>query len=411
MTINLFKRNVRAVLLVATVLALAVPAAAQQRGGGGGFGGGFGGGGFGGGNRGNTTTRIYPGTGTVGDATFSVDADSRNVVVIGDEDTIKYVNQVLTDLDRPQAQVLIKVVFLEVTHTDASDIGFEGGVQKNINNGVTGTAQNGFGLSSLSALSTNVNAFGTPFTQFAPATAGAGTGAGIYQILGGDFQATLRAVASAGKSQVLSRPSVLARNNQPATIVVGQSVPLITSVRYDTLGNAINSVTYQDVGIILRVTPFIGSGGLVQMIVSPEISSVSTTQSQPISANVSAPYIDTQSADTVVVTPNGQTVIIGGLIQDDKSFTETKVPFLGDIPGLGNLFKHKIKSHNKQELLIFLTPYIVEAPDELAAVSDQERHSVLSPKSPAEKDLDRFLDKQPVRPPTKGGTPPNPPNP
>src|SRR5438477_12210557 len=165
-------------------------------------------------------------------------------------------------------------------------------------------------------------------------------------------------MSQAGNAKVLTLPSILARNNQPATITVGQSVPLITAVRYDTLGNAINSISYQSVGIILRVTPFITSEGLVEMILSPETSELVADRSQwvPISSGpggtVSAPLINTRSADTVVVTPNGQTVIIGGLMEDSKADTESRIPLLGDIPILGNLFKHKIKSTAKTELLI-----------------------------------------------------------
>ena len=109
---------------------------------------------------------------------------------------------------------------------------------------------------------------------------------------------TLHAIATAGKTKVLSRPSVIARNNQPATITVGQSVPLITNVRFDNFGNAINSVNYQSVGIILRVTPFITTEGLVEMILSPETSELVQDRSQwvPISSGpggtVSAPLIN-----------------------------------------------------------------------------------------------------------------------
>src|SRR5581483_1444474 len=117
-----------------------------------------------------------------------------------------------------------------------------------------------------------------------------------YTLIGENFTATLRAIAQAGKAQLLSRPSVLARNNQPATIQIGQNVPLITNVRYDTFGNAINSVSYQPVGIILKVTPFITSEGLVQMIVQPSTSSLDPSTSVPISAGVNAPVIDVRSA-------------------------------------------------------------------------------------------------------------------
>ena len=155
---------------------------------------------------------------------------------------------------------------------------------------------------------------------------------------------TLHAIAQAGKAKVLSRPSILARNNQPATITVGQQVPLITGVTYDSFGNSHNAITYTSVGVILRVTPFITEDGLVEMMVSPQIPELDPNPSIPISASangtvITAPVIDIRSADTVAVTPDGQTVVIGGLMQTTKTENVTKIPFLGDIPLLGNLFK------------------------------------------------------------------------
>ena len=258
-----------------------------------------------------------------------------------------------------------------------------------------------FGASALNTIATNlqVNALGLPIS----AIGNVPPGAGLYQVLGQDYQATLRAIATAGKTEVLSRPSILARNNQPATITVGQSVPLINSVRYDNFGNAINSVTYTDVGIILRVTPFISSDGLVGMIVSPEISSL-TDQSVTIANGVSVPVIAKRSADTVVVTPNGQPVIIGGLMQNNKTESESKIPILGDIPLLGNLFKRKIKNNAKTELLIFLTPHIVETPSQLVALSEKERAaSVLPKKAFTDQDMDQFLNELPKNPEKKKG--------
>jgi len=216
-------------------------------------------------------------------------------------------------------------------------------------------------------------------------------------VIGNDYQATLRAIATAGKTEVLSRPSILARNNQPAVITVGQSVPLITNVRYDNFGNAINSVSYEDVGIILRVTPFIANDGQVEMIVSPEISSL-TDQTVTIANGVSVPVIAKRSADTVVVTPDGQPVIIGGLMQNNKTGTDYKIPLLGDIPLLGNLFKRRTKSNSKTELLIFLTPHIVQSPAQLAALSERERAaSVLPAKAFSEQELDQFLNELPKK--------------
>ncbi len=377
-------------------LCLVLPGLAQQRT--------TGGPGGGGGARTGTSSTQYPRAGEIGDAYFSIDPETRRVVTIADEDTSRYISQVLSNLDRPKPQVLIKVVFLEVTHNNASDIGVEGGWGKTINNDPTkAAAVNGFGLSGLSSVvSTNVNAFGQPISSFAAASPMTAPGAGLYQILGTDYQVTIRAIAQAGNAKVLSRPSILARNNQPATITVGQYVPLITSVRYDNFGNAINSITYQDVGVILKVTPFITPDNMVEMIISPQISSLDTTLSIPISANVSAPVIDVRSADTVAVTPDGQTVIIGGLMSNTKAQNDTKIPVLGDIPLLGNLFKRRQKSDTKTELMIFLTPHIVQAPSQLVALSNSERQKSDAPNAFSEEELNKFLDSLPVKDPAPG---------
>ena len=116
-----------------------------------------------------------------------------------------------------------------------------------------------------------------------------------------------------------------------AQITVGQQVPLITSVTYDTFGNEHLGVNYSSVGIILQVTPYITPDGLVEMILAPQISAVDPSQSQVIAyttngSAVSAPYIDIRSANTVVVTPDGQTVVIGGLMQNTRSSTDSKCP-------------------------------------------------------------------------------------
>ena len=138
-----------------------------------------------------------------------------------------------------------------------------------------------------------------------------------------------------------------------------------------------------------------------EMILSPQVSSIDQTTSIPISANVSAPVIDISSADTVVVTPDKQTVVIGGLIQDQKTKSETKIPLLGDIPGLGALFRHRITTSVNSELIIFLTPHIVQAPTQLAALSDSEREKSKATQGLTEKELDLFLDSLPKKPKSK----------
>ncbi len=373
--------------LVALILLAAGPLPAQQ--------------GQGGGRRTSTgSTAQYPRTGAIGDAYYSIDPETRRVVVISDEETSRAVSQVLSNLDRPKPQVLIKVVFLEVTLTKGLDFGIEGGWTKPIGNGMTPNASDVFGLSALNSAPSNspVNALGQPLSSFSPNASQVAPGsAGLYQILGPNYQVTLRAIAANGNAKVLSRPSILARNNQPAQIVVGQQVPIITSVSYNGLtGTPVNAVQYQNVGVILTVTPFITSDDTVEMIVNPQVSSIDTTTSIPISLGVNAPVIDTRSANTVAVTPNGQTIILGGLIHDSKLSNVTKIPLLGDIPGLGVLFRRTVRQDTKTELLIFLTPHIIETPTQLVSLTKTEREKSDVMKSLKQEELEQFLDSLPT---------------
>ena len=324
-------------------------------------------------------TGAYASPTSVGEALVTSDPETRRLIVITDEETAEAVSLVISNLDRPKPQVLIKVTFLEATYRDGFDFGIQGSRRKNIGGNTTMTVDQ----------------------AFRALTGGPASGALNFGLLGADWEMTLRAIAEGGKLEVLSRPTILARNNQQAVIVVGQQVPLITATRYDNFGNQINSITYENVGIILRVTPFISSDELVEMIISPEISALSE-QSVAIAtgtnAAAAAPVINIRSADTVVVTPNGHTVVIGGLMQKSKMATESKVPILGDIPLLGHAFKRKVQNDAKTELLIFLTPYIIKDPSDLIMVSDRERAgSETLPGAFNEPELNRFLDSLPLR--------------
>ena len=404
-------------LLIFTTLAGLNLSAQQRGGGGGGGGGGFGGfGGFGGGggnnfNRGATpssSSSQYNNNGNVGSAVISVDPVTHNIMVIADKQTSEQIRRVIESLDAPEAQVLIKVVFMEVQRNDDLDIGVEGGWTKGIGDNLTGSAGNAFGLAGANSVVTNFNAMGQPMA--AALSPNSGSPNGFYQIVGKDFQATLKAIAVAGKAQVLSRPSILARDGQMAEIVVGQSVYLPSGVSFASVGNTSSTIptingSYQNVGIQLDVTPFIGANSLIQMILQPQITSIDNSSpgqviegGSLISSAVYAPNINKRSANTVVVTPDGQPVVIGGLISGTKSSSDSKVPLLGDIPLLGQLFKSSSKSAKKTELLMFLTPHIVSLPGQLPALALKETtQSQLITNSISEQDLDRFLERIPVK--------------
>lgn len=361
---------------------LTAPASAQFQ-----FGGGGGGFNLGGGTGGTGRTGGQSGVGqTLGGADISFDPETRRLIVVTDDKTASQIKEVVTGLDRPSPQVLIKVIFLEATYNKNSDIGISGGFDANPG-GKSGVIGQGFGLPGVTSL-----------------TGAMGSAGGVYSILGNDFQATLTAIAKAGKTEILSRPSILARNNQAATISLGQQVPLISGTRFDTFGNQINTVTYQSVGVNLSVTPFISSDGNVEMVVTPEISSL-TDRSQWVNISsggtngaVLVPVINSRVATTTVVVPNGQTVVIGGLMENTQADSETKVPGLGDIPVLGNLFKRKVKENVKRELMIFLTPTIVTAPAQLAGMTEAEKaNQRQTPNAFPKEDMERFLDSLPKK--------------
>jgi general secretion pathway protein D len=193
----------------------------------------------------------------------------------------------------------------------------------------------------------------------------------VVQILESDFSATIRALESVGKLDVLSRPYILASDNQLASITVGQEVPFISNSRVTDTGQTINTLDYRDVGILLDVVPHINPDGLVIMDVAPEISAL-TGVTVPISDTASQPVIAKRSAESRVAVKNGQTIVIGGLMEDRKTETIDKVPFLGDIPWVGEAFKRRQSKKTKTELLIFLTPHVAAQPDSLKDMSRQE---------------------------------------
>ena len=328
----------------------------------------------GGGGGGGAGSRQYQNSTMLGDAMITSDMESRRLIIVTDDDTNDNIKTIIASLDKPKPQVLINVVFLQVTHDKDLDLGAEASYTGRIaiKNNPEGNALTKFGIAGALTDPTSYGAF--------------------YKILGGNVDATIHALASVNKTEILSRPSILTRSSQQATILVGQSVPIITNSRVsDTNNTTINTVTYQDVGIILRVTPFITQAGLVEMIVSPEISSLSAT-TVAISNTVNSPVIDKRSADTVVVTPSDQTVVIGGLISTQVIDQENKVPLLGDIPVLGYAFKRNIKKNQKTELLIFLTPHVVADPNDLSGLATAERAKLeLAPKTFEKEEMKKFL--------------------
>ena len=323
-------------------------------GGGGRGGGGFGGGGFGGGGGGFGGGGFNRGGGTSGSPT-AMDSLQGQVYVVGDQDTNsllvttaarfeQQVKQIIEELDRPVPQVLIKVLVAEVTHDNNADFGAD-----------------------FSILNTRPNGHGQSFGQ----TFGLPSQGLVINFLESNLNATLHLLAQQNKLDVLSRPYILASDNQEAYVMVGQEVPIVTSNYTTALGQTVSNYQYQSVGIILDVIPHINPDGLVTMQVAPQISQL-TAQTVTVGPGVSVPVIASRQATSQVAIRDGQTIVIGGLMQDQKTLTINKIPLLGDIPLIGYAFSRTIVDKTKTELLIFLTPHVAAQPEALKPMSADE---------------------------------------
>jgi general secretion pathway protein D len=276
------------------------------------------------------------------------DGKSNKLVVSTSPRYAEIVKSIIEELDAAPPQVMIQVLLAEVT-LDSSQ-------------------QWGDGVQRRSVRWQHVEVWFAGRRSRIVATA---LGVANLSISTNDFNVLIRALEVQGKLEVLSRPQVAVNNNEKALIQVGEDIAIVTGVERLDNGNTRSDVERRDVGIILNVTPSISADGFVRLEISPEISSVSTRTTQ-ISEDFEAPIITTRKVDTVVTVKDGQTIVIGGLIQNTLEDRRTKVPLLGDIPLLGNAFKSKQVENIKTELLVILTPKVVPG-DSPSAVELQNR--------------------------------------
>ncbi len=283
---------------------------------------------------------------------IEADGDTNSVLVMTSPKNYEKIRLIIEELDMPVPQVLIKVLLVEVTTSDNLDYGAE--------------------FSVLNLRDRNGKTLGTSAgTDFDLASK---TGGFKTTILENNLEMTIRALQEIGKLNVLSRPYILTSNNQKATITVGQEVPYVTDTRVTETGQTINTIRYQDIGIILSVTPTINPDGLVIMDIVPEISTI-TEATVKISDTFNASVYAKRSANSRVAILNGQTIVIGGLMQDQETDKVSKVPLLGDIPIIGELFKSTTKKKEKTELLIFLTPQVASGDLDLLGISENEKQN------------------------------------
>ncbi len=304
------------------------------------------------------------------EAQIQADESQNAIIVRADPSDLSVVEEIVSQLDVRRAQVLIEAAVVEVS----GDVSEALGVQWASVNANSSTPVMGVNFSNLG---TNLNSIISAVAGLSTPSLSDGITIGAGDVDGSSgYAVLLQALASASNTNLLSTPSLMTLDNEEAEIVVGQNVPFITGSTTTTsngTSNPFQTISREDVGLSLQVTPQINEGDVVRLQVVQEVSAV-----VPSSENINSADLITnkRSIKTTILADEGETIVLGGLIQDDYTDIESKVPILGDIPLIGRLFKSQERSRVKRNLLVFLRPTIVRNRDTLREVTQRKYNHI-----------------------------------
>ena len=291
---------------------------------------------------------------------------TNSLVITAQPDMLRSLKAVIRQLDKRRAQVLDEASIVEVFESDGISLGVqwynEAGGFTQFTNGAASISSIAAGAKAAEGDKGSTVIKDNGDTTINPPTNGdysvlaqvLGNVSGMmFGIAKNDWGAIVQAVSSDTNSNILATPSILTLDNEEAYFIVGQEVPIITgSATGDNNSNPFQTVDRQEVGIKLRVTPQVNEGNAVQLVIEQEVSSVSGTTGVDISINK-------REIKTTVMADSGETIVLGGLIDEDVQESVQKVPILGDIPFIGHLFKSTTNTTRKRNLMVFLRATIV----------------------------------------------------
>jgi general secretion pathway protein D len=339
--------------------------------------------------------------------------DSNALVITAEPDMMRSLEDVIRQLDVRRAQVLVEAIIVEVFEGDGTTLGVQwanekgGGTQ--FNNGVVGIGSLAVGINQAQdkVLVDSITTTSNGDTVVVPTEKSQlGDLSGLASLLGGvnglllggvkdGWGAVLQAVSTDTNSNLLATPHLTTMDNEEAFFIVGQEVPIITgSTTGSNNANPFQSVDRQEVGIKLKVTPQINEGDAVQLLIEQEVSSVSGATSVDV-------IINKREIKTSVIVDDGGTIVLGGLIDDAVQESVSKVPLLGDIPILGNLFKSTSTTVSKRNLMVFIRPTIIRDGVTMNKISHKKYQYIRA------QQLKRQADGIPLMPNTEGPTLPD----
>lgn len=316
-------------------------------------------------------------------SSVTADIGTNALVIQASPEGFEALRKVIEKLDIERPQVLVEALIMEVGVNDSKDLGLSWVLQ-------FGGPDTAYTITQAVDAMTGgllANPGRNPKGDTNPPPIGPNNAftASVAIVDGDNFiQAVLNATASDGNVNIISAPHILTSDNEEAEILVGDNIPIITNrvqsaqgITTDqpdsSLATSVN-VERQDIGVTLRVTPQITEGESLRLEIFQEITDINPAiQSGVGDVNQVGPALSNRRIENVVVAADGSTVVIGGLVRDNYSDTQNKVPWLGDIPVLGWLFKNQSSDLLKTNLLVFITPHIIRSPDDLEKASIGKR--------------------------------------
>jgi general secretion pathway protein D len=305
-----------------------------------------------------STTPVAASAGPSTGGFIQADPSTNSLIITATDALYKQLRAVIDQLDGRRAQIYIEAMIVEVSETKLAEAGIQWAAVAGNNNLV--------GIGTNLASGNIAGIFGLVGASRSTASSLKGLSLG-YAHKNGDGTYNLGALASFletnADANILSKPNMVALDNEEAKIVVGRNVPFVTgqytngSTSSSGSVNPFTTVERKDVGLTLRVKPQVGEGGTVRMTVFQEKSDVESTSS------AQGPTTTKSSIETTVVIDDGQTLVLGGLLKDSYSGDDSQVPGLGDIPVIGNLFKTRSRTRAKTNLMVFLRPVVMRSQD------------------------------------------------
>lgn len=279
---------------------------------------------------------------------ISIVADDSNnsLIITATPREYKRVRQILSRIDLAANQVLLEATIAEVTLTDNLKFGLKWFFEK--------------GNSSTEFTAANVGAIASGFPGFS------------YFLNTPNVKVALDALNKVTTVNLVSSPSLMVLDNKKAVLQIGDEVPVATAQQQGVVAAGspvLNSISFRSTGVILGITPRVSDNGRIQLEIEQEVSDAKSTTT----SNLESPTISQRRIKTTVAVNDGQAIVLAGLMRDNNQVDHHKVPLIGDIPVVGNLFKSKDDTITRTELLIAITPHIVKDPRQVGAIADEFR--------------------------------------